>query len=60
MLGQNEGGEQDEEELQNQQLLQVFNIYSSKENFSQAGLFNGGLDVGIDPMRLSVDFNIKE
>ena len=34
MLGQNEGGEQDEEELQNQQLLQVFNIYSSKENFS--------------------------
>ena len=53
-------GNQDEAEMQNQHILQVFNIYSSKENFAKSGVFNGGLDVGIDPMRLSVDFNIKE
>ena len=53
-------GNNDESEVQNQQILQVFNIYQSKENFAKSGVFNGGLDVGIDPMRLSVDFNIKE
>ena len=50
----------DDSEIPNQQILQVFNIYSSSENFAKSGIFNGGLDVGIDPMRLSVDFNIKE
>jgi hypothetical protein len=38
----------------------VLNIYANKDNFAKSGIFNGGLDVGIDPMRLSVDFNIKE
>ena len=47
-------------ENQNQSNLQVLNIYANKDNFAKSGIFNGGLDVGIDPMRLSVDFNIKE
>ena len=41
-------------------LLQVFNIYKSKENFNASGFFNGGLDTGIEPSLLAVDFQTKE
>lgn len=27
----------------------VFHIYSSPEDFKNAGIFNGGLDIGVDP-----------
>jgi hypothetical protein len=27
----------------------VFQIYSSPESFESAGIFNGGLDIGVDP-----------
>ena len=37
-------------------LLQVFNIYKSKENFNASGFFNGGLDTGIEPSLLAVEF----
>ena len=50
----------DEAGVQNMANQQVLSIYANKENFSKSGVFQGGLDVGIDPMRLSVDFNIKE
>jgi len=38
----------------------VFKIYRNQEELRNSGIFNGGLDIGIDPMQLSVDFNIKE
>jgi len=41
-------------------LLQVFNIYKSKENFQASGFFNGGLDTGIEPSLLAVEFDTKE
>jgi|FrelakmetLWP11LW_1041352.scaffolds.fasta_scaffold85106_1 hypothetical protein len=41
-------------------LLQVFSIYKSKENFSASGFFNGGLDTGIEPSLLAVEFDTKE
>ena len=41
-------------------LLAVFNIYKSKENFNASGLFNGGLDTGIEPSLLAVDIDTKE
>lgn len=41
-------------------LLQVFNIYKSKENFNASGFFNGGLDTGIEPSLLAVEFDTKE
>lgn len=27
----------------------VFHIYRSPEDFKNAGIFNGGLDIGVDP-----------
>ena len=41
-------------------LLSVFNIYKNKENFNASGFFNGGLDTGIEPSLLAVDFQTKE
>ena len=41
-------------------LLQVFNIYKSRENFNASGFFNGGLDTGIETSLLAVDFGTKE
>lgn len=38
----------------------VFHIYSSPEDFKNAGIFNGGLDIGVDPTQLSVNFNSEE
>ena len=41
-------------------LLQVFNIYKNKDNFNASGFFNGGLDTGIEPSLLAVEFDTKE
>lgn len=41
-------------------MLQVFNIYKNKENFNASGFFNGGLDTGIEPSLLAVEFDTKE
>ena len=41
-------------------LLKVFQIYRNQEQLRNSGILNGGLDIGMDPMQLSVDFNQKE
>jgi len=41
-------------------LLSVFNVYKNKQNFNQSGFFNGGLDTGIEPSLLAVEFDTKE
>ena len=56
--GDEEDGEESKKDFSN--LLQVFNIYKNKENFNAAGFFNGGLDTGIEPSLLAVEFDTKE
>lgn len=38
----------------------VFNVYSSNEDFKHAGIFKGGLDIGVDPTHLSISLNSEE
>jgi hypothetical protein len=38
----------------------VFNVYSSPEDFKHAGIFKGGLDIGVDPNQLSINVNSEE
>ena len=57
---QQDVGEIEEEGKDLSHLLQVFKIYRNQDQLRNSGIFNGGLDIGIDPMQLSVDFNIKE
>lgn len=35
-------------------------MYKSKKNFNESGFFNGGLDTGIEPSLLAVEFDTKE
>ena len=55
-----DGSNYEEEGKDLSHLLQVFKIYRNQDELRNSGIFNGGLDIGIDPMQLSVDFNIKE
>lgn len=56
--GSNEAADAEAEENKKDysHLLSVFNIYKNKENFNASGFFNGGLDTGIEPSLLAVDF----
>lgn len=38
----------------------VFCVYSSPDDFKHAGIFRGGLDIGVDPTQLSVNLNSEE
>lgn len=38
----------------------VFQAYRCADDFKQAGIFKGGLDVGIDPNLLQVNLNSEE
>ena len=53
-------GDGDENKKDLSHLLNVFSIYRSKESFTESGFFNGGLDTGIEPSLLAVDFDTKE
>ena len=41
---------EDEEGKDLSHLLKVFSIYRNQEQLRNSGIFNGGLDIGIDPM----------
>ena len=38
----------------------VFQVYRGADDFKHAGIFKGGLDVGVDPNLLSVNLNSEE
>jgi len=57
---QNAEDEEEESKKDYSHLLQVFNIYKSRENFEASGFFNGGLDTGVEPSLLAVEFETKE
>ena len=40
--------------------LSVFHVYKNKKNFTESGFFNGGLDTGVEPSLLAVEFDTKE
>ena len=50
----------DEDAKDYSHLLSVFNVYKNKQNFNESGFFNGGLDTGIEPSLLAVEFDTKE
>ena len=52
--------DEDGDEKDYSHLLSVFHVYKNKQNFGESGFFNGGLDTGIEPSLLAVEFDTKE